>query len=75
VIAIVPRFRPALHFGSFSIKETKKEAVSLQEHLLKEYKSPETLFHFIKIPPKSWRYKNAVSYIRKKLKVGKDARL
>jgi predicted NACHT family NTPase len=47
----------------------------IERNLLKEYKSPETLFHFIKIPPKSWRYKNAVSYIRKKLKVGKDARL
>ena len=69
VIAIVPKYRPSFHFGSFSIEDTKKEAVNLQQHLLKEYKRPETLFHFIKVPPNvGWRYKNICKYVDKQIK-------
>tara|TARA_R100000458_G_C8062364_1_gene104735 strand:- start:209 stop:535 length:327 start_codon:yes stop_codon:yes gene_type:complete len=69
VIAIVPRFRPALHFGSFGIEDTKKEAKDLQRHLLKEYKRPETLFHFIKIPTNvGWKYRDIYKYVDKQIK-------
>jgi len=71
VIAQVPKFRPLVAYGSYGIKEMKKDAISTEIELLKMYKRPETLFHFIKIPFKKkgdWKYKNVCKYVEKKIK-------
>jgi|TARA_R100001530_G_scaffold110870_1_gene78102 hypothetical protein len=69
VIAIVPKCRPSIHIGSFGIEDTKKEAINLQRHLLKEYKRPETLFHFIKVPTNvGWKYRDIYKYVDRQMK-------
>jgi len=68
-IAQVPKFRPLIGYGVRGIKEVKQNATSLFIDFLKCYKRPETMFHFIKIPPNvSWRYKNVCKYVDRQIK-------
>ena len=75
-IAQVPKFRPLVGYGVRGIKEVKQNATSMFIEYLKCYKTPETMFHFIKIPFKKkgdWRYENVCKYVDKQMKrKGKD---
>ena len=69
VIAQVPKFKTVVGYGQLGIKEMKKDALSFYKSYLDEFKRPDSLFHFIKIPPNiGWEYKSVCKYVDKQIK-------